>query len=201
MSCASFDINEYVLGESPASERPRVEEHIRACAACAEEAERLRLTAAALLSIRDEEPLRRIAFVSDKVFEPRWYRRLWASVPRLAFVSAALLALAIFSHSPIFRPAPAPTEALPVAQTPDAAGIEARVHAELDRRLEAAIRQAVAEAEARHQRRTAELLRAAEERLAREYRADMLAVQERYEVLLKRMNIFLTASADRGSSQ
>jgi anti-sigma factor RsiW len=201
MSCASFDIKEYVLGESPASERPRLEEHLRACAACAEEAERLRLATVALLSVRDEEPLRRIAFVSDKVFEPRWYRRFWASLPRLGFVSAALLALAIFSHSPIFRPAPAPAESLPVAQSPDATAMEARIQAELDRRLQAAIRQVVAQVEARQQRRTAELVRAAEERLAREHRADMLAAEENYNVLFKRMNILLTASADLGSSQ
>ncbi len=201
MSCASIDIREYVLGEAPAAERRRVEDHVHACAACQEELERLRVTHSALLTVREEEPLRRIAFVSDKVFEPRWYQRIWGSAPRLAFASMALLAVAVFSHSPLFRPGAAPAPVAVSAPAPDTAMLETRVQAEVDKRLESAIRQAVAEVETRQERRTAELLKAAEDRFDQERRADMLVVQENFDVLRKRMNILYTASAEIGAAQ
>ena len=50
----------------------------------------------------------RIAFVSDKIFEPRGWAWLWNSAPRLGFVSAAMLAAAILVHG-LVRPAPAAT--------------------------------------------------------------------------------------------
>ena len=49
---------------------------------CREELARLRLTLDALSTLREEEMPRRIAFVSDKVFEPRWWQSVPASVVR-----------------------------------------------------------------------------------------------------------------------
>jgi anti-sigma factor RsiW len=101
MSCSPFDLKDYFLKELPPTEGRQVEAHIRTCLPCREELERLHLTEAALFSLRDEEIPQRIAFVSDKIFEPsplgRWWNRL---APNIAFAAAAVaLALAI-------RPAP-----------------------------------------------------------------------------------------------
>jgi hypothetical protein len=68
----------------------------------------------------------RIAFVSDKIFEPRGWAWLWNSAPRLGFVSAALLAAAILVHA-FTRPAPSAA---------DMAALEARVRAEVLQNVE-----------------------------------------------------------------
>src|SRR5258708_37318755 len=87
------------------------------------------MTQAALFSLRDEEIPQRIAFVSDKVFEPspwrRWWSAFWGSTARLSFASAAMLSAAILV-SALNRPAPAPA---PRAAIP--AGVVTR--AEMDR--------------------------------------------------------------------
>ena len=98
MTCSSVDLKAYMLGELPEKEKGAVAAHVRECATCGEEMERLSLTHLALVSLRDEEVPRRIAFVSDKVFEPRWWQRIWQSGPAMAFASAALVACAILAH-------------------------------------------------------------------------------------------------------
>jgi anti-sigma factor RsiW len=99
MSCSPFDLKDYFLQELPDPQRQQVEAHVRSCAACSMELDRLRLTEAALFSLRDEEIPQRIAFVSDPVFEPsplrRWWSGVWASPARLGFAAAALLSVAI----------------------------------------------------------------------------------------------------------
>ena len=104
MNCTSIDLKAYFLGEADAPMRRAAEEHLTSCAACQEEHERLRLTQAALFTVREEEMPRRIAFVSDKVFAPRWYQRLWRSGPRLGFAGAAMLAAPSWSTPSISPP-------------------------------------------------------------------------------------------------
>ena len=98
MNCSQFDLKSYFLGEPDVAGRGAVEEHLKACLACREELDRLRLTRAALASVPDEEMPHRIAFVSDKIFEPRGWARFWDSAPRLGFASAAMLSAAIIIH-------------------------------------------------------------------------------------------------------
>lgn len=98
MSCSQFDLKSYFLGEPDAAGRGAVEEHLKGCLSCREELDRLRLTRAALASVPDEEMPHRIAFVSDKIFEPRGWARFWGSAPRLGFASAAMLSVAIIIH-------------------------------------------------------------------------------------------------------
>ena len=98
MSCSQFDLKAFFLGEPGAAGRGAVEEHLKACPSCREEFDRLRLTGAALASVPDEEMPHRIAFVSDKIFEPRGWARFWGSAPRLGFASAAMLSVAIIIH-------------------------------------------------------------------------------------------------------
>ncbi|HEX3879627.1 MAG TPA: zf-HC2 domain-containing protein [Bryobacteraceae bacterium] len=118
MSCSPFSIDDYFLEELSAPQARQVEAHVKTCAACGEELDRLRILGAALRSVPDEEIPQRIAFVSDKIFEPSpWRRRLaafWNSGARLGFVSAAMLSASLVVFA--LRPAPAPV----VAQAPGA---------------------------------------------------------------------------------
>ena len=98
MNCSSLDLKEYVLGEADRSTKAAVEQHTASCSACHDELERLRVTHAALLSLPEEELPRRIAFVSDRVFEPKWWQRIWQSGPVMGFASAMVLAAAILAH-------------------------------------------------------------------------------------------------------
>ncbi len=54
----------------------------------------LRVTLDAMATLREEEVPRRIAFVSDKVFEPRW----WQMFLRPSFAAGAVVAAAILVH-------------------------------------------------------------------------------------------------------
>ena len=109
--CQVIDLKAYHLGEVTPGERGAVEAHVKACPECRAELDRLQLLFAALGSLREEEPPRRIAFVSDKVFEPTWWQRFWASGPRVGFASAALLSGAILLHGLVQQPAPAASAA------------------------------------------------------------------------------------------
>lgn len=113
MSC-SIDLKAYVLGEVVGREKGLVEDHVRGCQACREELDRLTLTRSALASLEDEEVPRRIAFVSDRVFEPRWWQTMWHSGPVMGFASAVVLAAAILVHGFVGPAAPtvAGTDAL-----------------------------------------------------------------------------------------
>ena len=99
MSCSPFDLRDYHLKELTDPQQRQVETHVKDCSACREELERLRLTQAALFSLRDEEIPQRIAFVSDPVFEPsrarRWWTAFWGSGARLGFTGAAMLSAAL----------------------------------------------------------------------------------------------------------
>ncbi len=97
MNCSSVDVKAYALGEP--SGIPGEATHIESCEHCREELQRLRLMQSALLSLKEEEIPQRISFVSDKVFEPRWWQRIWHSAPAMGFASAAVLAAAIFVHA------------------------------------------------------------------------------------------------------
>ncbi len=169
MSCLPDKVKDYFFGELNEDERAGFRAHLDQCRACREEFERLRLTQAALRSVPDEDPPRRTAFVSDRVFEPSWWRRLWQSGPRLGFASAAVLAMAIVIHA-AWRPA------APAAV--DQAAIEARISAEVERRLQPAIQAAAAEIEARQARKTAEIVQAVRKDFEFQLQADRLAIQD-----------------------
>ena len=124
MSCSPFDLQDYFLQELTDPERRQVEAHVQGCSACRQELERLRLTQAALFSLRDEEIPQRIAFVSDPVFEPsRWKRgwaALWDSPARLGFAGAAVLAAGLMVSAGL--------RALPSAGV-TSAEVDERIHA------------------------------------------------------------------------
>ena len=98
MSCNEFDWKGYVLGELSKPERALAEAHAALCAHCREELATTRLTLDALSTLREEEVPRRIAFVSDKVFEPRWWQRAFSLAGQPTFAAACVIAAAIIVH-------------------------------------------------------------------------------------------------------
>ena len=104
MSCLSPeskpDWKAYALGELNPETRVQAEAHAATCTACSEELATLRLTLDMMSTLREEEIPRRIAFVSDKVFEPRWWQRIFSPT----FASACVIAVAILAHG-LMRPA------------------------------------------------------------------------------------------------
>jgi anti-sigma factor RsiW len=155
MSC-SVDLKAYAVDELPKNERGVVEDHIRGCQSCHDELDRLNFTRSALASLEDEEIPRRIAFVSDRVFEPRWWQTMWRSGPAMGFASAALLAAAIVAHG-FARPV-----ALSTGPSVNASQIEQRVEAQVNARVDAAVTKAVNDVQAKQAAELAKLLKATE---------------------------------------
>jgi hypothetical protein len=114
MSCAFFDSSPeskpdwkaYALRELDQNAYRQAETHLISCSECQEELATLRLTLDTLSTLREEEIPRRIAFVSDKVFEPRWWQRVFSPT----FAAGALVAVAILIHGAM-RPGQAQVDA------------------------------------------------------------------------------------------
>ena len=168
MSCSSADLKGYFLGELSPAERGPVEKHLGACAACREELERLDSTRAALAALAEETPPQRIAFVSDKVFEPRWWQTIWRSGPAMGFASAALLAAAILVHA----------YARPTAASVDTARMEQRIEQQVDVRTGAAVTKAVAAAEERQDQRITQAVATAEKRFDAQYQRALVDARQ-----------------------
>jgi anti-sigma factor RsiW len=158
MSCSPFDLKDYFLQELTDPQRRQVEAHVKTCSPCREEMDRLQMTEAALLSLRDEEIPQRIAFVSDKIFEPsplaRWWAGFWGSAARLGFASAAMLSAAIVVYAlhpvqPVANlPAPAPPQSVKTVSYNDA---------DIQSRIDAAVTKAVAQVESKDEVRARQL--------------------------------------------
>lgn len=147
MNGAPHDLRDYLFNELSSAEKAEVDAWLATSAAGRAELDLLRLTNQALLSLPEEEIPQRIAFVSDKVFEPSPWARLasWLQLegPRFAFGMTAALAVlfvGIWATEPSLRyddqgfelafgaeaptnpaPAPAPTEALTAEQVREVA--------------------------------------------------------------------------------
>jgi anti-sigma factor RsiW len=188
MSCSFVDLKAYAVGELARGEQVAVEDHVRGCQSCREELDRLNLTRSALASLEDEEVPRRIAFVSDQVFEPRWWRTMWRSGPAMGFASASLLAAAILVHG-FARP-------LRPATTPgvDTAKIERQVESQVSSRLNAAVTKAVNESQAKQAAEFAKLLNATESRLEQQRQSELASYQQAAEYYEKQVHRFEVAS-------
>lgn len=113
MSC-DYDWKAYALGEMDAPARRDAEAHASICQSCREEVATLRVTLDAMSTLREEEIPRRIAFVSDQIFEPRWYQRIFNSLWSPNFAAACVVAGAILVHA--FARPPASDQAAIQAQ-------------------------------------------------------------------------------------
>lgn len=98
-----IDVKAYAVGEMNETDKRAAAAHVAGCDSCREELAGIQASLASLAMLRDEEPPRRIAFVSDKVFEPKWWQRL-----NPMFASACVIAVAIVAHG---FAVPAPVDA------------------------------------------------------------------------------------------
>jgi anti-sigma factor RsiW len=193
MSCSPFDLRDYLLQELDAPQQREVEAHVRICESCREEAERLRMTQSTLLALREEEIPQRIAFVSDKIFEPspwrRWWSAFWGSTARLGFASAAMLSISLVIFA-LTRPVPAPVakETVPTITISTVSN-----NAEIDRRINAAVEQAVADSEARQAQKTERLIADLERRNVEE-RKQLVAAGSAIDYLGRRERVKRLAS-------
>jgi hypothetical protein len=167
-----------------------MERHLGGCATCATELAQLQLTTAALRVLADHEIPQRIAFVSDKVYEPspvvRFFSGFWNSGARLAFVSACVLAAAI-GFSAYRRPAENHS-------LPQPAATAALSRDELSREMDARINKAVSDAVTRVHEEDARVMKAALEsanRKAEQQRSTlMVALSEQMNILQKRLGVY-----------
>ena len=192
MSCSPFDLRDYYFKDLAENERRLTEVHVKTCASCREDLDRLRGTETALLALPDEEIPQRIGFVSDPVFQPSAFRRgwdaLWGSAARLGFASAAMLSIALVVLA-LTRP-------VPQAPAPAPAITSAVLEAEVSKRVNDAVAKAVAESEAR----TQELLAASDKRHALETQAMIVRVDQYIEVEKKLRDTSIVASNEAGSA-
>ena len=131
-------------------QRRAVMAHVSTCEACALELERLQATTAALVLVQDQEPLVRIRFVSDRVFEQPWWQRLlgrgalWANagLAMLSCLAAALIWFQTAGSPAVLRAGQGTGQ--PVAMAP------ADVNKLVDARVQQAVAEARAESDQRH---------------------------------------------------
>jgi anti-sigma factor RsiW len=184
-------LKDYVFGELSVAERRAVEASLASDAALRDELARLQLTQSALFSLREEEMPRRIAFVSDKVFEPRWWQVWLNSGPRLGFASAALLAGAIVFHGAV--------QPRPMAQSPatfDQAKFEQRISEEVARALPVVLRKA----EEQHRMQLAAAMKEAEGKYQRMRQDDQMAMEASYSLFREKQAAMLVSYAQSSSS-
>ena len=166
-------LRDYAFDELPQGERAAVEQHVAACGECALELDRLRLTTVALRAQPDQEIPQRIAFVSDRVFEPSWWQRFRNSGAQMGFASACVLALAIVVSAWHFA---------------DTRRIEVRTVVQTASVPQEQINAAVAKAVAQVRDEDMHLMKAAVEKSDAEYRDQMKAISEELVVVQARLN-------------
>jgi anti-sigma factor RsiW len=182
-SCQSCDrldlLRDYAFDELPAGERAAMERHIRECEGCARELDRLRMTTAALRVIPDQAIPQRIAFVSDKVFEPNWFTRFWNSGARLGFASACIVAGALvisaWHVTGTNQPAAAAPAIVQSASIPQS-------------QIDQAIAKAVAQVRQEDAQMIQAALKASEVKHEREFQNQVVAMQESLYVQQKKLN-------------
>jgi anti-sigma factor RsiW len=175
-------LRDYAVGELSPGRQPELERHLGVCADCALELDQLRLTTAALRTLPDREIPQRIAFVSDKVFEPspaaRFLGGFWNSAARLGFASACVLGGALVV-SAYHRPA----EVRTVVQA---------ANTDVSKQVNDAVAKAVAQVRVEDARE----IEAVSHKYEQQYQARMATVAENFEVLQKQLGSSLMAFND-----
>ena len=183
MNCSSIDLKAYFLGEMDRGTKSACEDHITRCDDCHEELERLQLTQTALMAMPDEAIPQRIAFVSDRVFEPRWWQTIWRSGPAMGFASAALLSGAILVHG-FTQPAPVVVATAPVVQVDQA---------RIDRQIQEQVTKAAAGMRTQQVAESAKLVAAVEQKLESRHRSDLVSAQETIRMYQQQMGRLMVA--------
>ena len=179
-------LRDYAFDELPAPERATMERHIAACESCDAELRTIHLTTATLRAIPDREVPQRIAFVSDKIFEPspvaRFFRSFFTSGAQLGFASACLLAGAI-----VFSAMHRPSEVRTVIAT--------SANQDVSQQINQAVKKAVAQIREEDFRLTQTALASAEVRHQSEHKALVISMQETVDVMQKRMGAYTSLAS------
>ena len=181
-------LRDYAFDELSGAERLALERHIESCSACEADLRSVQLTAAVLQSVPDREIPQRIAFVSDKLFEPSPWARFWrgffGSPMQVGFASACLLAAAI-SFSATRRPAEIRTVVTAQGSAP----------VDVSAQIDLAVKKAVAQVHEEDQRQTQIALAAAEVRHKQEHDALLVSMRETVDVMQRRMGAYTSELA------
>ena len=188
MNCQAIDVKAYAFGEVSGGEWRDVESHMKSCDECRNEWEQLQMLQVSLGGLREEEPPRRIAFVSDKVFEPNWWQSFWASGPRVGFAGAGLLSAAILVHG-FTRPATL------INHTPPTAVVAQLDDQDVQKRIDTAVAKAVVSAEQRQKASFDQLLAANKQRYDLDRKVLAAAVEENMEYTRKRVSQMFVQTA------
>lgn len=179
-------LRDYAFDELPTPERATMERHIAACESCDSELRAIQLTTATLRAIPDREVPQRIAFVSDKIFEPspvaRFFRGFFTSGAQLGFASACLLAGAI-----IFSAMHRPVEVRTIVAT--------ATNQDVSQQIDQAVKKAVAQIREEDSRLTQTALASAETRHREEHKALLVSMQETVDVMQKRMGAYTSLAS------
>jgi hypothetical protein len=183
--CDREHLRDYAFDELAGAARVGMERHIADCSECAAELAELQLTTAALRVLPEQEIPQRIAFISDKVFEPspatRFFSAFWNSGARLGFAAACLIAAALFANA-LRHPVEIRTETRTV------------VPADFSREIDARVNKAVSGAVARVHEEDAQVLKAAidsaDRKSEQRRRALMVAMSEEMNMLQKRWGVY-----------
>jgi anti-sigma factor RsiW len=170
-------VRDYAFEELAPAERRTMEQHLTQCSVCAAELDQLRLTTAVLRVLPDQEVPRRIAFVSDKVYE----RGFWQWAGRLGFASACVLAVGL-SFAAWRRPA----EVRTVVQTTEVSKAA----------IDEAVAKAVDKAHADDMQLTKAALDAVDAKYAKKHRDLMIAMQENLDDIHKHLRLSASLSYD-----
>ncbi len=189
-----MDLKAYALGEGSKAEREAVEAHLAESAAAREELQHLEITLAALQSLPDEEIPRRIAFVSDPIFAPSWWQRFWQPGPQAMLGAAAMLAVAIVAHGWMGQSMTPPAAPVSLAQGP--APSAEQMKRVVDDAVSQAVTQALAKAEARQQLLLKDALAQAEQRHQAQRQMMAVSFEENLGLLRKQMNRLYVSTAN-----
>lgn len=191
MGQPEIDLNAYALGEGTAAEREAAAAFLAANPEEHDEFERLQYALTALGSVRDEEIPRRIAFVSDPVFEPSLWQRFWSSTPRLAFAGLSMVAAAVTAHGYLMRPI-APQV---IYQQASANAPAIDVDATVRRAVNDAVAAVEARSDARMKQEVSLAVAATEKKFTQEIQLMSATMQENETILRKQLNRMYVTNA------
>ena len=200
MNCP--DLKAYVLGESSPGESLEIRCHLEACSACALEAERLQVATHALRTLPDEEIPVHIRFVSDKVFEPRWWQRLFtvnfAKPAALAFLIPLLMLGSAFLGARLGGPHPviAPAAHVETASLTDAE-INRRIESAVNARLGAEVAKAASLLDHREDERTRSMLASFKHQEQADHNRLLFQVDNAYRSVDLKVNQFAYAANEK----
>ena len=195
MSCAPFDLRDYFFAELKPAESKQVESHLASCEACRVEFSRLDVTRVAMMSLPQEEPPRRIAFVSDKVFAPTLWQRFWQSGPALGFASAAMLTVGLLTNA-LTRPSP-----IVQYSNLNYSAIESKVREEVAKQIPVEVAKAVSLIEEQNRKDVQLRVASLEHKYTQKREEDVEAIRASFDMFQRKLSQRYLAAYDSGGAK